>query len=66
MEEAVELSDYLPRSFNRPNEQEYIAFLWDAFETNYLLADPGTIKDILVVENDVVPFDRADALEQGS
>ena len=66
MEEAVELGDYLPRSFNRPNEQGYVAFLWDAFETNYLLADPGTIEDILVVENDVVPFDRADALEQGS
>ena len=66
MEEATELSDYLPLSFTSPKEQEYVAFLWDAFETNYLLADPGTIEDILVVENDVVPFDRADALEQGS
>ena len=35
MEEAVELSDYLPLSFTSPKEQEYIAFLWDAFETNY-------------------------------
>ena len=35
MEEAAELVDYLPLSFNRPNEQEYVAFLWDAFETNY-------------------------------
>ena len=35
MEEAAELGDYLPRSFNRPNEQEYVTFLWDAFETNY-------------------------------
>ena len=35
MEEAAELGDYLPLSFNRPNEQEYVAFLWDAFETNY-------------------------------
>ena len=29
MEEAAELGNYLPRSFNRPNEQEYVAFLWD-------------------------------------
>ena len=30
-----------------------------------LLTDPGAIEDILAVENDVVPFDRADVLEQG-
>lgn len=35
MEEAFELDSYLPLSFSRPNEQEYVAFLWDAFETNY-------------------------------
>ena len=35
MEEAVELSDYLPLSFTSPKEQEYVAFLWAAFETNY-------------------------------
>ena len=35
MEEAAELSNYLPRSFKSPKEQEYIEFLWDAFETNY-------------------------------
>jgi len=35
MEEAVELSNYLPLSFKTPKEQEYIEFLWDAFETNY-------------------------------
>ena len=29
------------------------------------LADPGAIEDVLAVENDVVPFDRADVLEQG-
>ena len=29
------------------------------------LADQGAIEDILAVENDVVPFDRADVLEQG-
>lgn len=35
MEEAAELADYLPLSFKTPKEQEYIAFLWDAFETNH-------------------------------
>ena len=30
-----------------------------------LLTDPGAIEDVLAVENDVVPFDRADVLEQG-
>jgi hypothetical protein len=35
MEEAAELGNYLPLSFKTPSEQEYIAFLWDAFETNY-------------------------------
>jgi hypothetical protein len=35
MEEAAELSSYLPLSFKTRSEQEYIAFLWDAFETNY-------------------------------
>lgn len=35
MEEPAELGKYLPLSFKTPSEQEYIAFLWDAFETNY-------------------------------
>ncbi|HVM32456.1 MAG TPA: hypothetical protein VMU88_04930 [bacterium] len=35
MEEAFELENYLPLSFKSQKEQEYIAFLWDAFETNY-------------------------------
>lgn len=35
MEHAAELGNYLPLSFKSPKEQEYIAFLWDAFETNY-------------------------------
>jgi hypothetical protein len=35
MDEATELGNYLPLSFKSPKEQEYIAFLWDAFETNY-------------------------------
>ena len=29
------------------------------------LADQGAIEDVLAVENNVVPFDRADVLEQG-
>jgi hypothetical protein len=35
MEEAAELAEYLPLSFKTPKEQEYIEFLWDAFQTNY-------------------------------
>ena len=35
MKEAAELGNYLPLSFKSPKEQEYIAFLWDAFQTNY-------------------------------
>ena len=35
MEEAAKLDNYLPLSFKSPKEQEYIQFLWDAFETNY-------------------------------
>jgi hypothetical protein len=35
MEEAAELANYLPLSFKTTTEQEYIEFLWDAFDTNY-------------------------------
>jgi len=35
MEESSEIANYLPLSFKTPKEQEYIGFLWDAFETNY-------------------------------
>src|SRR5512136_3267935 len=35
MGEAAELDNYLPLSFKTRSEREYIAFLWDAFETNY-------------------------------
>jgi hypothetical protein len=35
MDEAIELANFLPLSFKTPSEQDYIAFLWDAFETNY-------------------------------
>lgn len=35
MDEALELADYLPLSFKTQSEGEYVAFLWDAFESNY-------------------------------
>ena len=35
MEEAFELAHYLPLSFKTRSEQDYIAFLWGAFETHY-------------------------------
>jgi len=35
MEEVAELGNYLPLSFRTQSEQDYIAFLWEAFETNY-------------------------------
>ena len=35
MDEARELNEFLPISFKAPNEQEYISFLWGAFDTNY-------------------------------
>ncbi len=35
MEDAAELGNYLPLSFKSPKEEEYIEFLWDAFEMNY-------------------------------
>src|SRR5688500_14580085 len=35
MEEALELSEYLPQSFASANEQTYLDFLWSAFQTNY-------------------------------
>ncbi len=35
MEEATAILKYLPLSFKTSSEQDYIAFLWDAFETNY-------------------------------
>lgn len=41
MEEAAELGNYLPLSFKSPKEQEYIAFLWDVFETNYICSECG-------------------------
>ena len=35
MEDSTELGNYLPLSFKSPKEQEYIDFLWEAFESNY-------------------------------
>src|ERR1017187_1589337 len=34
MVDATELVDYLPLSFKNESEQEYIKFLWEAFESN--------------------------------
>ena len=34
MEEAAELGNYRLLSFKTRSEQDYIAFLWDAFETS--------------------------------
>ena len=35
MDEASNLVSFLPVSFKDPGEQEYISFLWEAFEANY-------------------------------
>lgn len=35
MEEALDLENYLPASFKTKSEQDYIAFLWEAFQSNY-------------------------------
>lgn len=35
MDDALELSEYLPQSFANANEQTYLNFLWSAFQTNY-------------------------------
>jgi len=35
MDAAADLANYLPVSFKTPKEEEYIDFLWDAFDTNY-------------------------------
>ena len=35
MEESFEILNYLPIRFKNINEQEYIDFLWDSFESNY-------------------------------
>lgn len=35
MDEALELGRFLPVSFKTRSEEEYVAFLWDAFQSNY-------------------------------
>ena len=35
MDEALELADFLPASYKTRSEGEYVAFLWDAFQSNY-------------------------------
>lgn len=35
MDTALDLADYLPVSFKTKSEQDYVAFLWDAFQSNY-------------------------------
>ena len=35
MDESFEIKNYLPIRFKNQNEQEYIEFLWDSFESNY-------------------------------
>ena len=35
MDEALDLSEYLPVSLQNPGEQEYISLLWEAFQSNY-------------------------------
>lgn len=35
MEEAYTILNYLPIRFKNQNEQDYIKFLWDSFESNY-------------------------------
>ena len=35
MDEALELANYLPVSYKSPKEEEYIKFLWEAFDTNH-------------------------------
>ncbi|RWE95155.1 hypothetical protein [Mesorhizobium sp.] len=35
MDEALELSSFMPVSYGTQSEGEYIAFLWDAFRSNY-------------------------------
>jgi hypothetical protein len=36
MEEAFELESFLPVSYKARSEQEYMTFLWDAFQSNYM------------------------------
>src|SRR5687768_13459342 len=35
MDEALGLADFLPVSYKTTAESDYVAFLWDAFQSNY-------------------------------
>ena len=35
MEDAFALGNYLPLSFKTRSEEDYLRFLWEAFESNY-------------------------------
>lgn len=35
MEEAYELANYMPASYKRVSDLEYVNFLWDSFQSNY-------------------------------
>ena len=35
MDDALAIRDYLPNSFKNQNDADYIAFLWETFESNY-------------------------------
>jgi hypothetical protein len=50
MEEATELGNYLAIFFKTRSEQDYIAFLWDSFETNYSQkGNPGAVQVVLLI-----------------
>jgi hypothetical protein len=36
MDEALSLADFLPVSYKARAESDYVAFLWDAFQSNYI------------------------------
>ena len=54
-----------PRAFAIPLQRVAPTFVLKYNIRTRSLADPGTIEDVLAVENDVVPFDRADVLGAG-
>ena len=35
MDEALAILDYLPRSYRNKQEEQYVAFLWESFASNY-------------------------------
>ena len=43
MDEAFDLADYLPMFFKNPGEQEYISFLWEEFQGNYMAQSTSSL-----------------------